>query len=135
MLGNPAIQNRVARAWDGAASYSKDITDFVSFGFSFEVIAAIAADAHFKFQSAPPSDADPCVPGVFTDVPAVATCMGETIVPGTLAEVIIPAGTPVNSICSATIPCRNDAFLRIVGTTGTIASVWAYWVLHGPSRG
>lgn len=133
MLGNPAIQNVVSRAWDGTTAYAADVVDFVSFAWSFEVVTAIATDAVFKVQSAPASTGDPCVPGTFTDVPAIATCAGEAVPAGTLAEIRIPAGTPVGSICSGTIPCRPDKFLRLASVSGDTANVRAYMLRHGPA--
>ena len=128
---NPAIQNVPMVAWDGAAARPGDVRNFVRFGWSFEVIAPIAVDAVFRVQSAPPSAADPCVPDVFTDVDEVATCQGEAV-GGLFAEVTIPAGTPVGSICSGTIPCRPNAFVRLNSLSGTTASVLAILLRQGP---
>lgn len=132
MLGNPAIQNVVSRAWDGAAAYPADVRDFVSFAWSFEVVTTIAADAVFKVESAPKSDADPCVPGAFEDVEAIATCSGEAVPAGTLAEIRIPAGTLAGSLCSGTIPCRPGQFLRLSPVSGDTANVVAFMLRHGP---
>lgn len=133
MLANPAIQSRSARAWRGSTAYSRSIRDWVSFAFSFEVVTAITTDAVYKVQSAPANAGNPCAPGSFTDVAAIATCMGVAVPAGTLAQVSIPAGTPVGSLCSATIPCRPNEFLRLAAVSGDTANVEASFMLHGPT--
>jgi hypothetical protein len=112
MNSNPGIQNVASIAWDGTTYRAADIRKFVRFGWSFEVIAALAADQVFKVQTAPPSDADPCVPGTWEDVPEISICQGP-VVAGTDAQFTIPAGTPVGTICSGTIPCRGLGFVRL----------------------
>jgi hypothetical protein len=129
----PTVQNVASMAFDGAASFPKDVTAFNNFGFSFEVTAAIAADAVFKFQSAPPSAADPCIPGAFTDVVAIARCVTPAV--GALETITIPAGTPVGSICAGSIPCKSGKFLQIVPVSGTTASVHVVMVRQGPQFG
>lgn len=131
MNHNPAIQNTVKRAWDGAAAYPADITQHLYFGFSFEIINTLAADAVFKVQAAPASVGDPCVPGAFTDVEEIAKCMGEAVPAGTLAEIRIPAGTLAGAICSGTIPCFPNVFVRLASVSGDTDDVRAYHVLHG----
>lgn len=121
-------------AWDGAASFSADIRKFIRFGWVFEVIGAIAADAVFKVQAAPPSAADPCVPGAFVDVEAMGTCQ-SAVIEGTAAQVTIPAGTAVGTVCSGTIPCRPDAFVRLVPVSGTTANVKVVLLRQGPKMG
>lgn len=128
---NPAIQNVPALAWDGALARAHDIRNFVRFGWSFEVVAPILVDAVFRVQAAPPSNADNCVPGVFADVDAVATCVGEAV-GGLFAEVTIPAGTPVGSICSATIPCRPDAYVRLASVSGDTVAIVGILLRQGP---
>lgn len=126
---NPAIQNVPSLAWDGTASYPGDIRKFVRFGWSFEVLTTLAADAVFNIEAAPASEADPCEPGAFTAVPEVATCQGEAV--GAQATITIPAGTVAGSICSGTIPCRPNAFVRLTHISGG-ANVRAFLVRQGP---
>lgn len=131
MNSNVAIQNEGVVAWNGLASFPRDIRKHTRFAWSFEVTAAIAVDAVFNIQSAPPSDADPCVPGVFVPVPEISIC-DNIAVPGPQATVTIPAGTPIGTICSGTIPCRPDAFVQLTAASGTTASVTAVMVRQGP---
>ena len=131
MNTNVGIQNVATVAWTGAAARAVDIRKFVRFGWVFEVTGAIAADAVFKVQAAPPSDADPCVPGTFVDVAEISIC-DRPAVPGPAAQVTIPAGTPIGTICAGTIPCRPDAFVRLASVSGTVANVLATIVRQGP---
>ena len=133
MNSNPAIQNVVSRAWDGSAAYAAEVRKFSDFGFSFEVIATITTDAVFKVQAAPVSAGNACNPGTFADVEAIPTCAGEALADGELAQIVIPAGTPIGTICSGTIPCRA-AFVRLASVSGTVASVLASHVRQGPLR-
>ena len=118
-------------AWDGTTSYPRDIRHFVRFGFSFEVVAAIAVDAVFNIEAAPASAADNCAPGTFAPVPEVSIC-DSPAEPGPQATITIPAGTPVGSICRGTIPCRPNAFIRITPVSGDTADVRAVMVRSGP---
>lgn len=131
MNSNPAISTVVARAFQGSTSYPKEVRRFKDYGFSFEVIAAITTDAVFKFQKAPPNASNACNPGTFEDIDAIPTCVGEVLTPGENAEVIIPAGTPVGTLCSVALPCRA-AFVQPVAVSGTTASVQINHVLQGP---
>ena len=130
MNSNPGIQNNGTLAWDGTTAAAKDITKYVHFGWVFEVVGAIAADAVFKVQSAPASAGNPCVPGAFTDVPAVGIC--EAPAQGALAQVTIPAGTPVGTTCAVAVHCRPDQFVRLASVSGTVANVRAVLIRQGP---
>lgn len=130
MNSNPGIQNNATVAWDGTTYRPGDISKHVNFGWSFEVIAALAADVVFTVQSAPPSAGDPCVPGAFANVPRVAICMSP-LVAGT-ASFTIPAGTPVGTVCAGTIPCRPDKFVRLQSASAEAADVRAVLIRQGP---
>lgn len=132
MNNNVAIQNVGTIAWDGAAAFPADIRRFTRFAWAFEVTAAITADAVFNVESAPPSPTDNCAPGVFAPVEEVSIC-DIPAVPGPQATITIPAGTPVGSICSGTIPCVPNAFVRLAGAGGTVASVKGVLVRQGPT--
>lgn len=132
---NHAMQNAAKAVFAGAAVASPaiDIRQYVGFSFSFEVIADIAADAVFNVQAAPPSDADNCLPGTFEDVAEVLICSaGAAVVPGTKSLITIPAGTKKGSMCSATLPCRPNAFLKVDAESGDTAKVNVAVVLSGP---
>lgn len=125
----PNIQNVPLLASMGGTNYHRDITKHIRFGFTFEVLDDLVADVVFRFESAPASAADPCVPGAWTEVDEVAIC--SAVAAGTKASVTIPAGTKAGAICHATLPCRPNKFLRtklISGTTDVIVT----WNLSGP---
>lgn len=134
----PNIQNVPLLASMGGTNYHRDITKHIRFGFTFEVLDDLVADAVFRFESAPASAADPCVPGAWTEVDEVAICSavaagtnGLRPIRGGGTSVTIPAGTKAGAICHATLPCRPNKFLRtkpISGTTDVIVT----WNLSGP---
>jgi hypothetical protein len=126
---NVASQNNGLLAWDGTAARPIDIRQHNNFAFTFETTTNLAADASFKVQAAPPSDTDPCVPGTFVDVPETLTCM-DFGPPNPTTGFVIPSGTKKGSICTATLPCRPDAFIQLVATGG--ATVLAVAILGGP---
>jgi hypothetical protein len=130
---NVASQNNGILAFSGAAAASPaiDIRQHVNFGFTFHVKAAVVADAIFKVQAAPPSGADPCLPGTFVEVPEVPICNG-TAVPAALSQITIPANTPIGAICTATLPCKPDAFIKVLPVSGTTGSIDVVVVLGGP---
>ena len=128
---NIAIGTVGTIAWNGVAPFAADIRKHIRFAWSFEVVGPIAADAVFNIEAAPPSDADPCVPGPFEPVPEVSVC-DFPAVPGPQATVTIPAGTPVGTVCGGTIPCRPNAFVRLVSASGSTANVRAVMLRQGP---
>lgn len=130
MINNPAIQSPGVIAWDGTNAFFHDVRAFIDFGFSFEVVGALAADARFAIQFAPESDADPCVAGTPYDAPADAVCK-DGLAPGAIAEVVIKAGTPVKTLCSGTVPCRPEKFVGIRHISGG-ANVRVVLVRQGP---
>jgi len=128
---NGASQNQGIIAWSGTASAPIDIRKHVSYSFTFEVTADLAADAVFNVQSAPASDVDPCVPGTFVPVEEVLTCTaGWGVQPLPQATIVLPAGAKKGSICTAALPCKPDAFVQLVGVGA--ANVRAVAVLSGP---
>lgn len=131
MNSNVAAQNVPVIAWDGAVAYPRDIRKYVRFAWSFEVTAAIAVNAVFNIQSAPPNAGNHCAPGAFVPVPEISICDSPAVA-GPQATVTIPAGTPIGTICTGTIPCRPNAFVRLAAASGTVASVKSAMVLSGP---
>ena len=131
---NVATQNSGLVAYSGAVAAISppiDIRQHNNFGFTFQVAAAIAANAVFEVQAAPPSGPNPCLPGTFVPVPEVPNCTGEGV-PAANSRITIPAGTPIGSICTATLPCRPNAFIKVIPVSGTTASVAVVAVLGGP---
>jgi len=133
MQNNPAISTTGLVAWDGTTARTLPIYNHIQFGWTFEVKTTLAADAIFRFQAAPGSDADHCVPGDLAPVEAIPTCVGEVIADGTPAEIVIPSGTEAGSFCSVALPCRNGRFVALQHISGG-ENVNAVLVLHGPKR-
>jgi hypothetical protein len=132
---NVASQNQgvLAFAAAAAASPAVDIRYHNHFAFTFHVLSDIAVEALFEVNAAPPSDADPCLPGAFVDVEEVLTCRAPWgVVPNTQSRVAIPVGTKAGSICTATLPCKPDAFIKMVPVSGDTAKVEVVVVLGGP---
>jgi hypothetical protein len=128
---NYASQHQGVLAWSGTAAAPIDIRRHVGISFTFEVTADLAANAVFNVQSAPPSDADPCLPGTFVAVPEVLTCTADFGVQALpQATIVIPSGTKKGAICTAGLPCKPDAFVQLASSTG--ASVRAVAILSGP---
>lgn len=127
---NIAIQYVPTVAWDGTTAFGQDIRKFTRFAWAFEVTADLAADAVFNVQAAPPSDTDDCVAGTYVAVPEVATC-DSTAEAGPQATITIPSGTPAGTVCTGTIPCRPDAFVRLNHVSGG-ADVKVAMVRGGP---
>jgi hypothetical protein len=128
---NVASQNNGLLAFSAAAAASPpiDIRHHVNFGFTFHATADLAADAVFNVQAAPASDADPCLPGAFADVPEVPLCSNGAV-PAPNSHIVIPSGTPAGAICTATLPCRPGAFIKVLPVSG--AGVDVVVVLGGP---
>jgi len=133
MLVNYGLQNQAQTAFAAAAVASApvDIRGYVGFSFTANVITAIATDAVFNVQAAPPSDADPCLPGTFVDVPEVPIC-SVPAVPAPQSTFAIPAGTPAGARCSIFMPCKPDAFIQVLPVSGDTANVEIVIGLHGP---
>lgn len=132
MNNNIMIQNVPAIAWDGTDSFGFDIRDYAKFGWGFEVVGAIAADAVFTAEAAPASDADDCVAGAYVPVAAIATCSGGAVAGD--QTMTIPAGTAIGTICGGTVPCFADAFMRLAATSGDTQNVRVVMLRHGPAR-
>ena len=127
---NVASQHQGVLAWTGAAARPIDIRHHVHFAFTFETTADLAADAIFTVQAAPPSAGDPCVPGTFVNVPEVLICAAPEVVADAVTGFTIPTGTKKGTICTATLPCRPDAFIRL--QSAGAAAVLAVATLSGP---
>jgi hypothetical protein len=130
---NVASQNNGLVMWTGTAARPIDLRHHVNFSMTIQVNAAIGADTKLQFEWAPPSDADPCLPGAWHPVEEVLTCSarwGE--VSTDRAEIVIPKDTPVGSICSAALPCKPGAFIRVAPAAGDVGDVTVVAVLSGP---
>jgi hypothetical protein len=130
---NVASQHNGLVMWAGTTARPIDLRHHVNFSMTIQVNAPIGADTKFQFEWAPPSDADPCLPGAWFPVEEVLTCSarwGE--VSEDRAEITIPANTPVGSICTAALPCKPGAFIRVAPTGGDVGDVSIIAVLSGP---
>jgi hypothetical protein len=131
MNSNPGIQNVATIAWDGTTAAAAQLTRFTRFGWVFEVLAALAADVTLKVQAAPASAGNPCVAGAFTDVEDIAICE-PALVAGSKAQFIIPAGTPIGTICSGTLHCVPNEFVKLAVSGADAADVRAVLIRQGP---
>lgn len=132
---NVASQNQGVLAFAAAAAASPpvDIRYHNNFAFTFHILADIAVEAVFEVEAAPPSDPDPCLPGAFHNVEEVLTCRAPWgTVPAVDSKIHIPVGAKKGSICTATLPCKPDAFIRVLPTSGDTAKVEVVTVLGGP---
>jgi len=127
---NTATQHEAILVWTGSAARPLDIRHHVNFSFTFEVVNDIATDTVFEVQSAPPDVADPCIPGPFVPVPTVPRCDEPTSVAE--SRITLPAGTLKGNVCKATIPCRPDAYVQILGISGDTANAYVAATLSGP---
>jgi hypothetical protein len=132
MINNPGIQNKGLIVWNGTTAFPKRHVDFVDFGFVFEVMTTLTADARFVVQFHDADEADDCTPESGVDAPANAVCQGPLFAPGP-AEFVIPNGTPAGTICSGTVPCRLGKFISLRHVSGG-ANVRAVLILQGPKR-
>jgi hypothetical protein len=131
---NVASQNQGVLAWAPAISnLPVDIRHHVNFGFTFRATTDVLVDAVFEVVAAPPSDADPCIPGAQHPIEEVLTCHAPWgTVPNAKTQIVIPAGTKKGTICSATLPCKPDAFIQVEPVSGDTGKVEVVVVLGGP---
>jgi hypothetical protein len=135
---NVASQNQGVLAYAGASGAvalngAVDIRHHVNFAFTFRVTVDIAVDAVFEVEAAPADAVDPCLPGAFHNVEEVLTCRASWgTVPAPDSKIAIPAGTKAGSICTATLPCKPDAFIKVLPVSGDTANVEVVVILGGP---
>ena len=131
--GNTAMQNTGLLAWDGANAAPIDVRKHIKFAWTFEVMTDLTADTIFEVEAAPADDADPCIAGTPHPVEEVLTCVATWgAVPGPQTLITIPAGTLAGQKCSASIPCKPDAFIQVRGVAGDAGNVRVVAVLSGP---
>ena len=133
---NYASQHQGIIAWSGLASpvnNAVDIRHHVGFSFTFHVDTDIVADAIFEFRAAPADVANPCIPGIFHDIEETLTCVAPAgQLPGPKTELTIPAGTKAGTICTATLPCKPDAFVKVFAVSGDTGRITIVVTLSGP---
>lgn len=134
---NVAAQSQGVLAWRAITAVNLsppiDIRRHNHFAFTFHVVADIVAAAVFEFVAAPPSDADPCLPGTQHPVEEVLTCTASWgTMPTGKTEVTIPAGTKAGSYCTAALPCKPDAFVQVEAVSGDTGKIEVVAILGGP---
>lgn len=121
-------------AWNGTTSFPVKIDGFNHFGFTFKTTAVLTDDVTFNIFYHEPSVADPCLPGPAIRVPDVAFCEGVLTADG-LAAVTLPEGTPPDSFCAGTVPCRNGHWISIApATVDTAGDVQIVVTMKGATR-
>lgn len=132
MQSNVGIQHSGVLIWTGSATIPRDIRKHTRFAFVFEVFGVVDVDTVFQVQAHNPSPSDNCVAGAAFDVDAIATC-ANFLQPGPEpAQILIPANTPIGTVCSGTIPCRPGAFLSLAAESGDTQNVRVVLILDGP---
>jgi hypothetical protein len=134
---NVASQNQGVLAWTpiqaAALSPPVDLRYHVHFGLTFQAAADLTADAVFEIEAAPPDDVDPCIPGAWHNVEEVLTCRAPWgTIPAVDSRITIPNGTKKGTLCTATLPCKPDAFIRVISVSGDTGKVLVVVVLGGP---
>ena len=126
-------------AWTSLASPVNpaiDLRHHANFSFTFRVDTDILVDAVFNIRSNGPDPANPCnvgPVGEYSDIPEVVTCAGPWgVTPDTKSQVIIPAGTKDGAVCTATLPCKPDAFVRVFPVSGDTGKIEVVATLSGP---
>jgi len=135
---NTAVQHHGIVAWRAITAVNLnppiDLRRHNGFSFTFNVMDDIDVDAVFEFAAAPPDPANMCAPLLPQyKVQEVLTCtaswgavpMGDTFV-------TIPAGTKAGSVCTATLPCKPDAFVQVEPASGDTGKVEVVVTLSGP---
>jgi hypothetical protein len=134
---NVATQNQGLIAWRAitAANLNPpiDIRHHNNFGFTFNVTADIAVEAIFEVVAAPADAVNPCIPGAQHPVEEVITCAGPWgVTPNPKSQIHIPVGTKAGSTCTATLPCKPDAFIQLEAVSGDTGKIEVVVVLGGP---
>jgi hypothetical protein len=132
---NVAIQHPGVLAYTGinaaALTPAIDIRPYINFAYTFKVLVDIAVAAVFEFQAAPPSVGDPCVAGAFVAVPETPIC-SDPAVPDAFSRVTIPVGTKAGTMCMVALPCRPNAFVKVISVSGDTSAVQVVATLSGP---
>jgi hypothetical protein len=134
---NTANQHQGIVAWSAVATNPAppvDLRHHVGFSFTFNVKADILVDAVFEFAAAPADPANPCVPLLPQyKVQEVLTCAASWgAVPAGDTFVTIPAGTLAGAVCTATLPCKPDAFIQVEPASGDTGKIEVVITLSGP---
>lgn len=119
-------------AWNGTPNDPVDTRNhlYVSFDAVATVDIADGDVAAFVVQYAPPSDADPCVPGAFVDIPEVGTCVGAVDLADN-SEFLIAGPIAAGTRCKFTVACPGRGYLQIIAGTGGSGAVEADFNVFG----
>ena len=130
---NVATQNQGVVAWASAVSnLPVDVRQHNNFGFTFQATSDIATDAIFEIVAAPPDAANPCIPGLQHRSGMLICSASWGIVPSDKSKITIPAGTLKGALCTATLPCKPDAFVQVEPVSGDTGKINVVIVLGGP---
>jgi len=134
---NIASQHQGVIAWSAKTPPHNpgiDIRQHNGFSFTFTVDSDIAVEAVFEIRSAPPLPSDNCMGDVAnaSDIPVVAFCSINGEIAAPKSQIIFPVGTKAGTVCTATIPCRPDAFIKLFAVAGDTGRIMAVAVLSGP---
>ena len=131
---NVATQNQGVVAWASAVSnLPVDVRQHNNFGFTFQATSDITTDAIFEIVAAPADAANPCIPGQQHPIEEVLICSAPWgIVPSDKSQITIPAGTLKGALCTATLPCKPDAFVQVEPVSGDTGKINVVIVLGGP---
>jgi|KBSMisStaDraftv2_1062788.scaffolds.fasta_scaffold2295811_1 hypothetical protein len=134
---NIASQHQGLIAWSalaGPVNPGIDIRQHNGFSFTFNVDSDITADAVFEVRSAPPLPTDNCMGDVAnaSDIPEVMMCAMPGQIAAPKSQIIFPVGTKAGTVCTATIPCRPDAFVKVFAVSGDTGRITVIAVLSGP---
>jgi hypothetical protein len=134
---NNATQHQGVVAWRAITAVNLnppiDIRKHVNYAFTFHVTADIVAEAIFEIVAAPPSASDPCVPGAQHPVEEMITCVASWgLVPAAKSLIHVPAGIKAGSVCTATLPCKPDAFVQVEAVSGDTGKIEVVAILSGP---
>lgn len=137
---NVGVDNPAFVMWDGENQHIRDVSNFTSFGFTFDIVEPIVAATTFAFFYHNGTTADPCIPDDPIEVPEVFFCETFNGIPGSgpepeQATITFPAGTPAGQYCVGTLPCRNGRFISIEpGGAGDHENVLIAITMHGRRR-
>lgn len=131
MNHNVGMQHPALLAWSGSTAILRDVSRFNYFGFTAEIIAPLTADTVFRIVAADGTDNDPCVPGTPFNVKEIPLC-DKNVTGDDDALITFPAGTPVGSVCTFTIPCKPARYVGLAAVSGETADVRIVLNLSGP---
>jgi hypothetical protein len=128
---NYATQHQGRVAWDGTAATPIDIRRHVGYSFTFEATANVVADAVFNVEAARPMSRTSVRRG-----PSRRSKRWSTANSGRQRQGHRPPSRSrpalAGTVCTAALPCKPNAFVRLASGGGDTAKVKAVAILSGP---